>query len=97
MRLEKKEVKEVSSKYRWSYPVSSVGSNLVKCVSNFWGSDQTQLLDSSFNSILTKINIKTEDYIMDYFLSKEIVRSFILRLDQGDYVLESIRDLISKE
>ena len=34
---------------------------------------------------------------MDYFLSKEIGRSFILRLDQGDYVLESIRDLISKE
>lgn len=34
---------------------------------------------------------------MEYFKTNRIGRTFVLRLDQGDYVLESINDLIKKE
>lgn len=34
---------------------------------------------------------------MDYFGTNSLGRTFILRLDQGDYVLESINELIAKE
>ena len=34
---------------------------------------------------------------MEYFSTKDIGRTFLLRLDQGDYILESINDLIRKE
>jgi hypothetical protein len=34
---------------------------------------------------------------MDYFSTQEIGRVFVLRLDQGDMVLESINELIAKE
>lgn len=34
---------------------------------------------------------------MDYFSTAEWGRTFILRLDRGDYVLESILELIDKE
>jgi len=34
---------------------------------------------------------------MEYFSTKKIGRTFVLRLDQGEYVLESINNLISKE
>ncbi len=34
---------------------------------------------------------------MDYFSAAEWGRTFILRLDRGDYVLESIIELINKE
>lgn len=34
---------------------------------------------------------------MEYFSKPSIGRTFVLRLDQGDYVLESINQLIEKE
>jgi predicted DNA-binding protein with PD1-like motif len=34
---------------------------------------------------------------MEYFTADELGRAFVLRLDQGDYVLEGIMDLIRKE
>ncbi|WP_026486186.1 PPC domain-containing DNA-binding protein [Caldanaerobius polysaccharolyticus] len=34
---------------------------------------------------------------MEYFTAPKIGRVFVLRLDQGDYVLESINDFIKKE
>jgi alanyl-tRNA synthetase len=34
---------------------------------------------------------------MKYFLQEKLGRMFILRLDQGDFVLESINELIKKE
>lgn len=34
---------------------------------------------------------------MEYFSIPKAGRAFVLRLDQGDYVLESINDLIKKE
>ncbi|MCS7119717.1 MAG: DNA-binding protein [Nitrososphaerota archaeon] len=34
---------------------------------------------------------------MRYFSTKDIGRIFVLRLDPGDYVLESIMDLVEKE
>lgn len=34
---------------------------------------------------------------MEYFVSKQIGRSFVLRLDQGDLILESIEQLIERE
>lgn len=34
---------------------------------------------------------------MDYFSTAEIGKTFILRLDRGDYILESIIELINKE
>jgi predicted DNA-binding protein with PD1-like motif len=34
---------------------------------------------------------------MEYFSTQEIGRTFALRLDQGDYLLESINELIKKE
>lgn len=34
---------------------------------------------------------------MEYFVSKKIGRTFILRLDQGDFLLESIEALIAAE
>jgi len=33
---------------------------------------------------------------MEYFTAPKIGRVFVLRLDQGDYVLESINDFIKK-
>jgi len=34
---------------------------------------------------------------MEYFSTKEFGRAFVLRLDQGDMVLESINELVAKE
>ena len=34
---------------------------------------------------------------MKYFIGKEIGRTFVLRLDEGDYLLESINELIYNE
>ena len=34
---------------------------------------------------------------MEYFSGQEIGRTFVLRLDPGDFVLESIKELIKKE
>mgnify|MGYP000203285798 CR=1 FL=1 len=34
---------------------------------------------------------------MEYFIASKIGRIFLLRLDPGDYVLESIKELVKKE
>ena len=34
---------------------------------------------------------------MEYFVSKQVGRSFVLRLDQGDLILESIEKMIQEE
>jgi predicted DNA-binding protein with PD1-like motif len=38
-----------------------------------------------------------EDINMKYFFQEKLGRLFVLRLDQGDFVLESINELIKKE